>query len=116
MERSHRDIKIYSGSATKLLFAILHSLSIRLRSLMNYANKLPSGGENGTTSFIIFSDTKLNVEIFSGHKFWKCVEYLHDRKAAKVERERSEEGTSSYDECGTTSSSKNDEPEASSKA
>ncbi|GKB95454.1 uncharacterized mitochondrial protein-like protein [Tanacetum coccineum] len=37
---------IYSGSATKLLFALLHSLSTQLESYLHYVNKLPLGGEN----------------------------------------------------------------------
>ncbi|GJR75185.1 hypothetical protein Tco_0087550 [Tanacetum coccineum] len=39
---------IYSGSATKLLFALLHSPSTQLESFLHYVNKLPLGRENRT--------------------------------------------------------------------
>ena len=48
MERSNLDKKIYSGSATKLFFALLHSPSTTLESFKHYINNLPSGGENRT--------------------------------------------------------------------
>ena len=62
MERSNRDNEIYSGSVTKLFFALLHSPSTQLESYKHYVNNLPSGGENRTTSLTLFSDTKLDVE------------------------------------------------------
>nr|GEX19403.1 hypothetical protein [Tanacetum cinerariifolium] len=58
MERSNQDKRIYSGSAAKLLFALVHSLSIRLRSSMHYIDNLPSYEENRTMSLTIISDTK----------------------------------------------------------
>jgi hypothetical protein len=45
LERSNQDTKIYSGSVTKLLFALLHSPSTQLESSMHYVNKLPLSGE-----------------------------------------------------------------------
>ena len=55
---------IYSGSVTKLFFALLHSSSIQLESYKHYVNNLPSGWENRTTLLTLFSDTKLDVEFF----------------------------------------------------
>nr|GEU65727.1 hypothetical protein [Tanacetum cinerariifolium] len=40
------DTIIYSGFATKILFASLHSASIQLESSLHYVNKLPLGEEN----------------------------------------------------------------------
>ncbi|GJV68632.1 hypothetical protein Tco_1484141 [Tanacetum coccineum] len=51
------------------------------------------------------------------HNIGKCFEYMHDLKIAKSEKELREKGTScNCDDCGSTSDSKEDEPEASSKA
>ncbi|GKB56993.1 hypothetical protein Tco_0913179 [Tanacetum coccineum] len=51
------------------------------------------------------------------HKIGKCFEYIRDLKIAKRERELPEEGIPcSCDDCGSTSSSKEDEAKASSKA
>ncbi|GJZ22820.1 hypothetical protein Tco_0559859 [Tanacetum coccineum] len=51
------------------------------------------------------------------HKIRKCFEYMSDRKIAKRERELQEEDTPcSCNDCGSTSSTKGDEPEDSLKA
>ena len=41
MERSNQDNEIYSGSVTKLFFALLHSPSTTLESSKHYVDKAP---------------------------------------------------------------------------
>lgn len=62
MERSNRDKEIYSGSVTKLFFALLHSSSTQLQSSKHYVNEIPFRRIKPYMSLITISDTKLNVE------------------------------------------------------
>ncbi|GKA56845.1 auxilin-like protein [Tanacetum coccineum] len=58
---------IYSGSATKLLFALLHSLSIQIESSLHYVNKFPLGGEN-LLVHLRFDYFVIDVAVWNGER------------------------------------------------
>ena len=57
--------RIYSGSVTDLLSALLHSSSTQLESYFTRSTTSLLGGENLTIVAYTFTDTKLDVEFFT---------------------------------------------------